>query len=314
MQPERPIQLPGPLLAADVHAAYHVIAAVLGSKLRRIPSVGTEGDEPGTGGAGPGEVKVAPAFDVSAYTEEAIRSWRIFRELRNGGEIEGDHRFQISLPAPVTIATSRLCKADHAVALPALDETLRGALERLLAEIPPADLAVEWIVTTEFFTLETGGWSAYLRDKFNTVVQDLVRLGDAVPQGAELGYRFSYGNLDRTHLDQQANASRMYTFANGILGRIGRTVDWLQLDIPADRHGPDFFVPLAGLRRFADTRLFLGLIQPGDDFDHARRCLNAASTHLPDVGIAPVDGPDFQSPDRARAELSVLRSLAVDRP
>lgn len=314
MQPERPIQLPGPLLAADVHAAYCIIAAVLGSKLRRIPSAGTEEHEPGTGGAGPGEVQLAPAFDVSAYTEEAIRSWRIFRELRNGGEIEGDPRLQISLPAPVTVATSRLSKADHAVALPALDETLRGALERLLAEIPPVDLAVEWIVTTEFFTLETGGWSAYLRDEFDAVVQDLVRLGDAVPHEAELGYRFSYGNLDRTHLGQQSNASRMYTFANGILGRIGRAVDWLQLDIPADRHDPDFFVPLAGLRRFADTRLFLGLTQPGDDLDHARRRLNAALTQLPDVGIAPVDGPDFKSPDKARGALSVLRLLAGDQP
>lgn len=314
MQQERPIHLPGPLLAADVHAAYHVIAAVLGSKLRRIPSVGTEEHEPGTGGAGPGEVQVAAAFDVSAYADEVIRSWRIFGDLRKGGDIEGDLRFQISLPAPVTIATSRLAKAAHAVALPALDETLRGALERLLAEIPPVDLAVEWIVTTEFFTLETGGWSAYLRDEFDAVVQGLVRLGDAVPQEAELGYRFSYGNLDRTHLGQQSNASRMYTFANGILGRIGRTVDWLQFDTPADRHDPDFFVPLAGLRRFVDTRLFLGLIQPGDDLDQARRRLNAASTHLPDVGIAPVDGPDFGSPDGARAELSVLRLLAGDRP
>lgn len=314
MRPERPIQLPGPLLAVDLHAAYHVIAAVLGDTLRGFPSAGTGDGEQGIDGFNPDVAQVAQAFDVSAYADEVIRSWRIFRELRNSGEIKGDLRFQISLPAPVTIAASRIPKAGHAVALPALDEALRSALERLLAEIPPADLAVEWIVTTEFFTLETGGWSAYLRDEFDAIVQNLVRLGDAVPQEAELGYRFSYGNLDRTHLGQQSNASRMYTFANGILGRIGRAVDWLQVDIPADRDVPEFFVPLAGLRRFADTRLFLGLVQPGDDLDQAWRRLNAASTHLPDVGIAPVDGPDFRSPDRARAELSVLRSLAGDPP
>lgn len=314
MLKDRPIQLSTLPETANIAAAYRDIASFAGDRLRRMPCVGTGEKERWTSRLPLREAQGEPVFGALGYADEAIRSYGIFRGLRDAGEIAKGLRLQVSLPAPVTVAANFVPKEDRPVAQPAIEAALTHELERIAAEIPHDDLAIEWVITTEFFTLETGGWSAFLRDEFDAVVLDLARLGDAVPETAELGYRFSYGNLDRTYLGQQSNAARMYTFANGILGKLGRAADWLQLDIPADRSDPDYFVPLAGLRRFADTRIFLGLIHPDDDVESARRRLTAALTHLPGAGIAAADTHDRIVPEQLRDVLALSRALQEITP
>lgn len=244
------------------------------------------------------------------YAQEVNLSYGVLQELRQAGAIAANRRLQVTLPSPVALITNFVRHEDRALVEPTLQTALLGELTAILDIVPAADLAIQWDITVEFFTLETGEWSSWVTNSFAPLVEGLVRLGEAVPAGVELGYQLCYGNLDLRHLDQQATASRMFMVANGILSRLVRPVDWLHISIPADRTDPDYFTPLAGLRRFENTRIFLGLIHPDDDVDRAAQQLAAASIHIPEAGIGAFRPLGELSPENTKDMLALHRAVA----
>jgi hypothetical protein len=300
----RPVHLNGSLGLTGIEDEMRMASSLLGSRLIRFPG----------NRCAPGEDAEYVTFGALGYADEAAASYTVFNRLRDEGVIADTARFQVCMPGPVSLATEFVRKQDRSTVQPALEAALLRELDQIIAAIPARDLALQWTVTVEFFTLETGGWSAYLRDEFDTVVRDLARLGDAVPKEVELGYHFSYGNLDLQYLLQQTNAARMLTFANGILSGIGRGVDFLSIPVPADRNAPDYFAPLAALRRFAAMQVFLGLIHPQDDFAQVARRLEAAFAYLPNAGVSAYCGPSRDMPEAIKDFLSLHRSAADFSP
>jgi len=75
--------------------------------------------------------------------------------------------------------------------------------------------------------------------------------------------------------------------ANYAIESSGRPVGWLHLAGPRDLRSEDerFYAPLSDLRA-ADTRVFLGIVQPVDGVDGLRRRHATASKYLGGFGVA----------------------------
>jgi hypothetical protein len=332
---ERPVQFADPRGTVDTLEVYKAMTSLLGSHLCQVPG----GKTPGRGrwcsrifpshadlvvdheGDAASHHPLHERYAVHAqaaeiefrplgHAAEAFHSYRLFRELRESGQIPDSVCFQVLMPRPITVVTNYIRKAGRSAVLPALATALLREFDRIVTKIPSDDLSFQSTVAVEFLTLETGGWSAYLRDEFERIVRNLVGLGNAFPVQAQLGFHFSCGDLDRTYLAQQATASRMFTCANALLGKIARSVDWGQVASPADRRDPEYFVPLAALRWFADAQIVLGLIHTGDDIDQAGHRLIAPLAHLPETGVAGADALNIQSLEQMREARALYRSVA----
>ena len=66
----------------------------------------------------------------------------------------------------------------------------------------------------------------------------------------------------------------------------GRTLDWIHMPVPQQRHDAAFFEPLKELELPPATRLYLGLVRFTDQEEGARRRIAAARGAVTTFGIA----------------------------
>src|SRR6266851_2344699 len=148
--------------------------------------------------------------------------------------------------------------ADYPVAERAFEDLVARELRRLIAAIPPADLAIQWDLAYETQDLEgvlawmpEGAWP-----RFAGPVTRLTRL---IPEEVLVGYHLCYGTFPEWPMYEACDMGllvRMANFAVADSGRTnfavadsGRTVDWLHLAGPRYLRSEDrsFFRPLVDL-------------------------------------------------------------------
>ena len=100
---------------------------------------------------------------VLGYAEEALASWSIFSELVDDGVIPSGTRFLVCMPSCAALLTSFIHPDDALAVEPALERSMRGEVERLVEEIPPGALAVQWDVAYEVIAVDGGPAAALLR-------------------------------------------------------------------------------------------------------------------------------------------------------
>jgi hypothetical protein len=220
--------------------------------------------------------------------DDAIDSYAIFRALREEGVIPAGVRFQVGLP----FATSALngfkadFAADYPVAIRGFEELVALEIDRLLAAIPPEDLAIQWDVCHEVLDIEgvlawmpSGAW-----ERFATEVP---RLCGLIPEEILVGYHLCYGTFPEWPMFEARDMSLAVRMANFVVEHSGRTVDWLHLAGPRYLRSEDdaFFRPLADLD-VGDARVFLGIALPIDGISGLRRRHATASKYCSDFGIA----------------------------
>ena len=129
-------------------------------------------------------------FDRWPRIDDAIESYRVFRALRDEGVIPTGLRFQVGLPFPASALNA--FKADFASDYPkaerGFEKLVARELERMLAEIPAEDLAIQWDCAYETQDIEgvlawttEGGWERfagprYLRSEDRNFFRPLVDL------------------------------------------------------------------------------------------------------------------------------------------
>jgi hypothetical protein len=95
-------------------------------------------------------------FERWPRIDDAIESYRTFVALRDEGAVPRGLRFQVGLPFPASALNA--FKADHSRDYPAapraFEDLVARELERLTAEIPPGELAIQWDVCHEVLDLE----------------------------------------------------------------------------------------------------------------------------------------------------------------
>jgi hypothetical protein len=227
-------------------------------------------------------------WDSWPRVDEAIASYRRFAALREEGIIPAHLRFQVCLPFPSSALNGFKADfaADYPIAERGFEELVAREIERLLGEIPAADLAIQWDVCYEVLDLEgvlawtsDGAW-----ERFAGPVGRLTRL---IPEEVLVGYHLCYGTFPEWPMYEARDLSLLVRMANHAVAQSGRTVDWLHMAGPRYLRSEDdsYFRPLTDLDA-GDARVFLGIVLPIDGVAGLERRHRTASKHLADFGVA----------------------------
>ena len=254
-------------------------------------------------------------FGAWPRIDDAIESYERFRALREEGVIGAELRFQIGLPFPSSALNA--FKAHHAhdypIAERAYEELIARELQRLLAAVPAADLAIQWDMAYETQDIEgvlawtsEGAWERYARP--------VTRLTRLIPEEVLVGYHLCYGTFPEWPMYEARDYAVLVRMANYAVVESGRVVDWLHLAGPRYLRSEDrsFFRPLVDLEP-RDARVFLGIVLPVDGKAGLRRRHATASRYLDDFGVAMYCGfgrqPGRDGHETMREHSDVVRSL-----
>ncbi len=179
-------------------------------------------------------------FGSLGYAQEAIKSYEIFQELRNAGEIPAGTRFQISLPTPVAVSTQHFIKESQGDVEPAYERAMKNEIDIIADRIPLDDLAIQWDVCQEVLAA-AGGWDIFYDGPVGDALERLVRLASYVPEPCELGIHLCYGDPGHKHIKEPDDLNVCITFVNGICSGSPRPVNWVHMPVPKDRDDDAFF-------------------------------------------------------------------------
>lgn len=220
------------------------------------------------------------------YAGAAVDSFGIYRELTEEGVIPRETRFQFGLPTPLSVASAYIVPASRGPFETAYGRALGGELERILAAVPAAKLAIQWEAAVEFALLE-GLFPSHLGDDVPGGIADrLAGLVDLVPAGVEAGIHLCYGDSGHRHFCEPADARHLVDVANGVSDRARRCIDWIHMPVPKERDDDSYFAPLADLRLKPGCELYLGLVHTTGGIAGTRRRIAAAERVVRDFGIA----------------------------
>jgi hypothetical protein len=305
--------LVGSVPLADAEEVFRRSAKVLGARLRRIPDgeTGERADwiawqyphfsclpqfDPGSAESAtygtlpqlrlrPGERTGGLEFGDLGYAEAAISAYAVFARLKEEGAIPRECRMLVSLPTPLAPVSAFVALENQAALEPPYEEQMFREVERIAAAIPPGELAIQWDARYEFAMLE-GAIAVWFPDVRAGIVERLLRYGDQVPEGVELGFHLCYGDEEHGHFCEPEDANNLVDIANDLAEGLARPLDWIHIPVPRGRNDDDYFAPLGHLRLGPETELYLGLLHPDDGTGGARRRIAIASRHVSAFGVA----------------------------
>jgi hypothetical protein len=200
------------------------------------------------------------------YDEAAIESYKIFRKLKDEGIIPQRVRFQVSLPTPLNVMVSLKPPYRSAVE-PLYEAALLRSLARIQAQVPEAELAIQWDLALDMGMIEGLPWLKPWFDGpvLDGVVERVVRLANRVAIGVDVGFHLCYGDSGHKHFMEPVSMSAMVDVANAILKNVERPVEWFHMPVPKARNDLEYFAPLRGLSMPQETMLYLGLVHANDN-------------------------------------------------
>lgn len=197
-----------------------------------------------------------PELGYAAVYQE---SYATFTALRDEGVIPPGVRFQVEYPTPLASISAYIVAEQQAAVLPSYERALFADLDRLLAAVPPDDLAVQWDVAVEFGILEasfTGSGS----QAFDPIVAGLARCVDQVPAAIPAGLHLCYGDYGHQHFKQPESLALQVQVLNAVCHAASRPVSFVSFTVPQDQHDEAYFAPLAELTAAAQTELNFALV------------------------------------------------------
>ena len=207
------------------------------------------------GGVDPAQMRWPDLGYAGAY----LGSYEIFSALRREGVIPGGVRFQVEYPTPLASIGGYIVPGQQQALLGSYEQAMLADLDRLLAAIPPGEVAVQWDVAVEFGVLEEsfapGGAQA-----FDAIIAGLVRCVDAVPAEVPAGLHLCYGDYGHQHFKQPESLALQVRVLNAVTAAAGRTVSFVSFTVPQYQREGSYFAPLAGLAAGPGTELNFALV------------------------------------------------------
>lgn len=256
---------------------------------------------------------VAPAdvtFDNLGYADEAIGSYAIFRRLKAEGAIPAKTRMQVSLPTPVAFVCTHIVEALQSAVEAKYERAMRAEIEKIVAHIPPTEVAIQWDVAHEVCAID-GGMKINCTADVATVAARMARLCSYVPEPAELGIHICYGDPGHKHIVEPKDAGTSVALINRIVAESPRQVNWVHIPVPRDRNDDAFFAPLKELKLKPGTELFLGLIHYTDGLSGTQARMVAAERWSKGFGVACECGFGRRNPATI-ADLLTLHATVAD--
>ena len=232
----------------------------------------------------PGKGAVDLAFGELGFAREAIAGFALFESKQSAGVIPAEARFLVAIPTPFAPVYSFTAYAVQGDVFPVYEAAILRELDEICASLPHEALAIQWDVATEMSIFE-GVYGVPFDDAWEVLNGRLATLGNAVPEGVELGFHLCYGSMNNRHWKEPDDLGMCVRVANDVLSRLGRPMDFLHMPVPVDRSDDGFFAPLGDLRLAHETELYLGLVHD-DGPDGNRTRLETAARHWDRFGIS----------------------------
>ena len=198
----------------------------------------------------------AVEFDPG-YAPEAIASYARFTAMREAGTLPAGVRFQVCLPTPMAIGYWFVSPAARPDFFAAYERAFKADLAKICAAVPHGDLAVQWDVCQEVLA-----WEGYFPNRPASYKADitgmLARLGNAVPEPAELGYHLCYGTPNDEHVVMPADLANAVEMTHGILAGLERSLQFVHVPAPKHRDDAAYYAPLADLAAAGGVRALSG--------------------------------------------------------
>jgi hypothetical protein len=233
-------------------------------------------------------------FDQLHYAEDAANSYHAFHDLRERGELPGDMRFQVCIPATASATLIYFPDADdRRIVDAAYEEAIEREIARIVEEVPADDLLIQIDACPEVIDIESPlPWTAGISadERFERYVGSMIRIMRAVPEAVPLGIHWCYGTLGGWPTVPMPNVEVCVRFTNAVAGSLPRTLDYVH--IPTPREIDDAFVrSLEDLELDPrNTRVYMGIIHPEDGEEGVRARAAVVSGRLADYGVAYVCG------------------------
>lgn len=248
-------------------------------------------------------------FGSLGFADEALASWQVLERLRARGEVPPQVRLQVALPTAWAPVYSFIGYPWQREIHPVYEAALLGELARITQAIPHEALSLQWDVATEMSWWERV-YPAPFVDLEAGVLDSVAALLNAVPTGVELGLHLCYGSMNNRHWKEPADTANLVAVANGIASRLTRSLDFVHLPVPQNRHDSAYFAPLKVLRLEPQCKLFLGLLHLDDGVEGALRRIEAARPYLPRFGLACECGLGRRPPESIGAWLQLHADVA----
>jgi hypothetical protein len=309
-----PVHLVGSVGLDDVDAVFETAGKILGAHLFRIPD-----GEPGgrrlwiswqypvlrvnpflqvdtsnlqKASAGLPKLRLAhgvtPAtlhFGELGYAREARTSYEDFIRARKSEWVGPGQRFQVCLPTPLAVIDAFCAKNAVLQIEPAYEAAMRNEVSKICAEIPHADLSIQWDLCIEMILWDgRSTFYAQVVDKPG-ILERINRLCRDIPKDVELGFHLCYGDFEAKHFIEPLDAASMVSFANELAQKAGHRVSFVHMPVPIARSDDAFFAPLRGLALPSSCQLFLGLLHAADGTEGALRRVRAARKVVANFGI-----------------------------
>jgi hypothetical protein len=229
-------------------------------------------------------------FDNLFYADHAIASYREFKRLKQAGKIPPQVRFQVDFAPAHSVTWPFLVDELHAPVDPIYNQALKREIDKIAAELPHGELAMQFDVASAVFArLERGQATSYGRTKeemqetFSSILLDL---GNHVPKDIELLYHLCYGDNNHRHVVEPTDMGDMVEFTNRLCARIQRPIQLVHMPVPRNRADDAYFEPLKRLKLRPETELCLGLVHFTDGLEGTRRRIATARKYVKDFSIA----------------------------
>jgi len=226
------------------------------------------------------------------YADEYLASYRTYRRLQGDGVIPAGVRFQVEYPTPLASINAWVVAEDQDALEAWYQRALLADLDRVLAELPHDELAVQWDVAVEFGILD-GGFGVTPQQTFDQIVERLARLVDHVPADVPVGLHLCYGDYKHRHFKEPASLDTQVRLVNALNARARRQVSWFAFTVPQYQREPSYFTPLHGLRIIPGTELYFALVPyhadeqaPGTTADQVRLVDEQLINHPGNGGVS----------------------------
>ncbi len=266
-------------------------------------------------------------FPVLRYADDARESYAAFRRAKDEGRLAADTRLLISIPTPLNTLSSFVAFEHRVALLPAYERATRVTVERIQAELPHDELAIQWDLPTEVATIE--GWFDNPFPSDEALLESIARLAAWVQDDVDLTFHLCYGDSKfgaspfMGEPEDPANdpggrhihprdTSTIVAVANGLSRLVDRRIDAIQAATVRTWTRAAHWQPLAFLALEPETELFLGLVHTEDGIDGARQRIALAGRYLPRFGVSTECGLGRHSVEQLHEAADLLGTLTAD--
>jgi hypothetical protein len=201
----------------------------------------------------------AVAWPNLGYADAYLESYRTFARLREEGVIPAGVLFQVEYPTPLASINGWVVPEDQDRLEASYTRALFADLDRLLAELPHDEIAVQWDVAVEFGILE-GGFAGTASQDFDAIIRRLAACVDHVPADVPVGLHLCYGDYQHRHFKEPASLELQVRVVNALTQQASHPIRWLAFTVPQYQRDPGYFAPLSGLEVSDETELYFALV------------------------------------------------------